>query len=284
MPGNTGTQFTTDVNVGALQHPCHAFIVKSMSDHTLLKFIQSSPLGVTIAMEDRKADFLESTPRIYPASTVVSRQGDSTSRLFIIASGWSCVSRHLSNGSRQIIDTPLKGDILGFPQFDGGGINSLSCVSEVALYEIPGQSFRKAIDQNATLSVLFARIAARQHAIAVERLTSVCRRSALERTAHYLLELGERLGSADHGYDCPLTQHDLADALGLTQIHVNRTLRELRERELVSFRAGSVEFLNRSKLVKLAGFDRAYLQYNWPAVPQKTANSRQPLAPRPAAP
>ncbi|WP_245417317.1 Crp/Fnr family transcriptional regulator [Aminobacter sp. AP02] len=233
-------------------------------------------------MEDKTAELLEATPRNYPAGAVVSHQGDSNTRIFIIASGWSCVSRHLSNGSRQIIDTPLRGDILGFPQFDGGGINSLSCVSDVTLYEIPGQSFRKVLDQNATLSVLFARIAARQHAITVERLTSVCRRSALERTAHYLLETGERLGAGDHGYDCPLTQHDLADALGLTQIHVNRTLRELRERELVSFRAGSVEFLSRPKLVKLAGFDRAYLQYNWPSALQKSASSRHSPAPRPA--
>lgn len=248
-----------------------------MFDHTLLNFIQSPPIGVTINTEDRKADFLEATPKTYPAGAVVSRQGDANTRIFIVASGWPCVSRHLSNGSRQIIDTPLKGDILGFPSFDGGGINSVVCVSEVELFEIPGQAFRRALDQNATLGSLFARIAARQHAIAVERLTSVCRRSALERTAHYLLELGIRLGAGDHGYDCPLTQHDLADVLGLTQIHVNRTLRELRERELVSFRAGAVEFLNRAKLSKLASFDSAYLQYNWPAAPQKTT-TRRPLS------
>lgn len=171
--------------------------------------------------------------------------------------------------------------MLGFPSFDGGGINSLVSVSEVALYEIPGQAFRNALDHNATLGALFSRIAARQHAIAVERLTSVCRRSAIERTAHYLLELGERVhnpGGSAHGYDCPLTQHDLADVLGLTQIHVNRTLRELRERELVSFRAGAVEFINRHKLVKLASFDKSYLQYNWPASLRKAGATHQPQA------
>lgn len=251
-----------------------------MPEHTLLTFMQSLPLGLTVAIEDKSADFLQAIPKLYPASSVVSRQGDANTRIFIVASGWSCISRHLSNGSRQIIDTPLKGDIYGFPSFDGGGINSFSCVSEVALYEIPGQGFRKALDQNASLSALFARMAARQHTITVERLTSVCRRSALERTAHFLLELCERLEGGDAGYDCPLTQHDLADALGLTQIHVNRTLRELRERELVSFRAGFVEFVNRAKLVKLAGFDRAYLQYSLPPNVQKSATSRQPAAPR----
>lgn len=250
-----------------------------MTDHTLFQFIQAPPLGVFFGIERNNADFLEITPRVYNPGSVVSRQGDQNTRIFIVAWGWSTISRHLPDGSRQIIDTPLKGDMLGFPSFDGGGINSLVSVSEVAFYEIPGQAFRNALDHNAALAALFSRIAARQHAVAVERLTSVCRRSAIERTAHYLLELGERVDSSaasPHGYDCPLTQHDLADVLGLTPIHVNRTLRELRERELVSFRAGSVEFLNRAKLVKLAGFDKSYLQYSWPASQRKAASPRQP--------
>lgn len=250
-----------------------------MTDHTLFQFIQTPPHGVSLTIDYRNTEFLSLTPKTYHPGTVVSRQGDPNTRIFIVASGWSCISRHLSDGSRQIIDTPLKGDMLGFPSFDGGGINALVSVSEVAFYEIPGQAFRNALDQNAALAAFFSRIASRQHAVAVERLTSVCRRSAIERTAHYLLELGERVDgstASSHGYECPLTQHDLADVLGLTPIHVNRTLRELRERELVSFRAGAVEFLNRPKLVKLAGFDKGYLQYNWPTSLRKAGSAREP--------
>lgn len=250
-----------------------------MTDHTLFQFLQTPPFGVSFGIDRNNAEFLDFTPKIYHPGSVASRQGDPNTRVFIVASGWSTISRHLPDGSRQIIDTPLKGDMLGFPSFDGGGVNALVSVSEVAFYEIPGQAFRNALDHNASLAALFSRIAARQHAVAVERLTSVCRRSAIERTAHYLLELGERIDSpaaSPNGYECPLTQHDLADVLGLTPIHVNRTLRELRERELVSFRAGSVEFLHRPKLVKLAGFDKSYLQYNWPASLRKAASPRQP--------
>ncbi|WP_269930484.1 Crp/Fnr family transcriptional regulator [Aminobacter sp. HY435] len=249
-----------------------------MTELTLFQFFQKPPLGLHFNLDYIRSDFFDSIPKIYEPGAIVSRQGDSNTRVFIVASGWSCISRHLSDGSRQIIDTPLKGDMLGFPSFDSGGINALVAVSEVALYEIPGQTFRSVVDQNAALGAVFSRIAARQHAVTVERLTSVCRRSAIERTAHYLLELGERVESSTtpiHGYECPLTQHDLADVLGLTQIHVNRTLRELRERDLVSFRAGAVEFLNRSKLVKLAGFDKTYLQYNWPTALRKGAGPRQ---------
>ncbi|MEP9374839.1 Crp/Fnr family transcriptional regulator [Mesorhizobium sp. KR1-2] len=250
-----------------------------MSEQTLLQFVKSPPICVSLSIADVDSDFLGITPKHYPPDTVFDRQGDTRPRVFIIKSGWVCISRHLSNGNRQIIDVPLAGDVLFIPSLDGGGANSLTSLSEVSVFEISGQVFRKALDRHPMLSALFSRIIARQHSIAVERLTSVCRRNALERTAHYLLELGERLGAAgaitEHGYSCPLTQHDLADVLGLTQIHINRILRELRERELVSFRAGTVEFLSRPKLVNLAGFEGGYLHYNWTYGLHQIGASRQ---------
>jgi CRP-like cAMP-binding protein len=92
----------------------------------------------------------------------------------------------------------------------------------------------------------------------------VGRRKALARVAHFLLELAvrlERAGEAkSQGYRCPLTQYDLADALGLTAIYVNRMLRELRELGYVEFRNGSVRFLDRQGLEGLVGFDSEYLQ------------------------
>lgn len=102
-----------------------------------------------------------------------------------------------------------------------------------------------------------------QGSIAEERLVALGRRSAAGRVAHLLLELSVRLefigqGSSS-GFFCPLTQHDLANALGLTSIHVNRVLRRLRQLGLVVFRNSEVEFLDRSGLMDIAHFDAAYL-------------------------
>ena len=93
-------------------------------------------------------------------------------------------------------------------------------------------------------AVLWA--ASRDEAMVVEHLVSVSRRSALVRTAHLLLELGLRLQLVGLGWKAALparlNQYLLADALGLTAIHVNRVLRQLRERGLVTFRDGRVSF------------------------------------------
>ena len=97
----------------------------------------------------------------------------------------------------------------------------------------------------------------------VEHLVSLGRRDAVERTAHFLLEMGSRmilagLGSYE-GYQCPLSQYLLADALGLTPVHINRVLRKLREDGLVTFRKGQVMFDDFDRLVEFAEFDKAYL-------------------------
>jgi CRP-like cAMP-binding protein len=94
----------------------------------------------------------------------------------------------------------------------------------------------------------------------VEHLVSIGRRSALVRTAHLLLELGLRLQLVGlGGYVCPLNQYLLADALGLTAIHVNRVLRQVRERGLATFREGSVVFHDLKSLRDLADYHSGYL-------------------------
>jgi CRP-like cAMP-binding protein len=115
-------------------------------------------------------------------------------------------------------------------------------------------------------AVLWA--ASRDEAMVVEHLVNIGRRSAEERMAHFLLELGSRLqliGVGDAaGYDCPLTQYHLADALGLSAVHVNRVLRQLREDGLMNFHKKCVVFDDLDGLRQLAGFDSAYLDQGRP--------------------
>ena len=85
------------------------------------------------------------------------------------------------------------------------------------------------------------------------------RRSAIERAARLFMGLAERLSvvgfTTETEFTCPLNQFVLADALGLTAIHVNRVLRQLREQDLLTLRPGSVRIHDLIRLRKLAGYD-----------------------------
>jgi CRP-like cAMP-binding protein len=96
----------------------------------------------------------------------------------------------------------------------------------------------------------------------LDAVASVGRRSVIERTACFFIELAERRNliglTAKIEFKCPLSQYVLADALGLSAIHVSRVLRQLRERDLLTFRGGRVVIHDLSGLKKLAGFQGGY--------------------------
>ena len=97
----------------------------------------------------------------------------------------------------------------------------------------------------------------------VEHLVAIGGRSAIERMAHFFLELGQHrqlVGMAtDTKFECPLNQYFMADALGLSAIHVNRVLRQLREQKLITLKAHHVVIEDVKGLMKLGGFHNAYL-------------------------
>ncbi|MCA1490360.1 Crp/Fnr family transcriptional regulator [Sinorhizobium alkalisoli] len=202
--------------------------------------------------------------RRYPSHAVIARQGDEQDRIFVVHSGWGCICTELPDGERQILDFPLKGEIVASRPFEGEAAESFISQTELTAFEAPAKALLAGLARSPKLAAVLLGAIARQRAILVQHLTNLGRRSALIRTAHLLLELGTRLEMANAakrlGFECPLTQYDLADALGLTAIHVNRMLRELRERGYLEFRHGAVHYLNRQGLECFAGFDPGYLR------------------------
>jgi len=128
---------------------------------------------------------------------------------------------------------------------------------------VDGTHVMKCVTEFPRLGAALLWAASRDEAMLVEHLVSIGRRNAIERTAHFFLELAERLsliGRATKAeFKCPLSQTILGDALGLTAIHVNRVLRQLRERKLLTVRKGRVHIHDLRGLRKLSGFKGSYL-------------------------
>jgi CRP-like cAMP-binding protein len=141
--------------------------------------------------------------------------------------------------------------------------HAFAAVTDIVVAEVSARQMIDTFQRVPRLGAAILWAASRDEAMVVEHLVSIGRRSALVRTAHLLLELGLRLQlvglGSEGGFACPLNQYLMADALGLTAIHVNRVLRQLRERCLVTFRDGRVEFHDLKSLRDLADYHSGYL-------------------------
>jgi CRP-like cAMP-binding protein len=214
-------------------------------------------------------DRLQHRRRRFAAGQDLVQQGQAPKSVYLLTSGWVCSYKIQADGTRQIVDFQVAGDFLGLRSLLlRTSDHSFEPVVDSYAAEVSAGDLLAAFGEAPRLAIAMLWAASRDEAMVVEHLVGVGRRDADARMAHFLLELGARLtlvGLGDAaGYDCPLTQYHLADALGLTAIHVNRTLRRLRERGLMTFRDGRVQFEDRQGLVTLAGFDPAYLDQTGP--------------------
>ena len=196
-------------------------------------------------------------------------QGQSEQAAYLLSSGWVCSYKLQADGSRQIVDFQIPGDFLGLRSvLLRTSDHSFEPVTEIEAAEVLVDDLLQAFAETPRLATAVFWAASRDEAMVVEHLVNVGRRDSEQRLAHFLLELGVRLAlvgmGTGAGYACPLTQYHLADALGMSAVHVNRILRNLREAGLVTFQDGQVTFGDRDRLVALAGFDSAYLDQSGP--------------------
>lgn len=201
----------------------------------------------------------------------IVHEGQSHHSAFILLNGWVSSYKVLPDGGRQIIDFQVPGDFLGLRSLLlRTSDHSFEAITAITVAEVSSRKMFDTFNKAPRLASAVLWAASRDEAMVVEHLINVGRRTAIARTAHFLLELGVRLrlvgvGSKE-GYPCPLSQYLLADALGLSAIHVNRVLRQLRERKLLTFQNKRVRFDNFEKLVELAEFQTAYLDQDGPII------------------
>ena len=207
--------------------------------------------------------------RTFAAGRDMVHQGQSDQAAYILCEGWVCSYKIQPDGTRQIVDFQVPGDFLGLRSvLLRTSDHSFEPIVTIEAVEVFKTDLLAAFAQTPRLATAILWAASRDEAMVVEHLVGIGRRDADARMAHFLLELGSRLAlvalADNEGYDCPLTQYHLADALGLSAIHVNRVLRQLRESGLVTFRDGHVTFHDLDRLAELADFDPAYLDHTGP--------------------
>ena len=177
----------------------------------------------------------------------------------MIVAGWAAQYRQLANGQRQIISLRLPGDFVA-PLRQLCLPSSCAVAALTELETIDAQPLVDTIAQPAhpSLAQAVSIMAHLDHMLLTDQIVRLGRQAAGERFAHLMLELHERLdrvGLAEDGcFAMPLTQEALADVLGFSVVHVNRTIQQLRRDRLLDIRNGTAMLTQRERLQGLASW------------------------------
>lgn len=199
--------------------------------------------------------------RVLPAGSQLYRPGSPCPELYNLLDGWVSLYRVLESGRCQILGFALPGAFLGFqPDLHGPMLHGAECITDVAVCIFPRRPFPALIERQRGLAVRLARLQSQDAVLAHDNLTNLGSRQAHARVAHLLLGLymrlnGGRLKTTNQEVEIPLTQTHLADALGLTSVYVNVTLRQLREEGLLSFKKRRLQILDPVGLAAVADYD-----------------------------
>ncbi len=227
------------------------------------KLLAFGPLG---ADEVEALELLSRNPKPMQAEQILIHEGSPSDSVYLVVSGLACRYKMLAGGRRQILGYLIPGDLCDIhfaianrPDYSvvlTGG----SSVARIPTWKISELMQRyPAVNRALSLASLVDAVILR------EWLLSVGQRDALQKLCHLFCEMAMRLeaigGMNDDGsFELPVNQVTLADTLGLTSVHINRTLQRLRNEGLIRLCHRRLAILDRERLATIAGFDGAYLQ------------------------
>jgi len=188
------------------------------------------------------------------------REGTRSEYLYTVLSGWAFRYKVLDDGRRQILNYALPADMLGLQ----GALmremeHSVEALSALTLCVFPRAKLWDLYSRFPSLAFDVTWLAAREEQLIDEHLLSIGRRSSLERTAFLLLHLYARADESglvkDNAVQFPFTQQHLADALGMSLVHTNKTLKRLFASGAVRWKDRMFEVVDRAALAEIAGED-----------------------------
>jgi CRP-like cAMP-binding protein len=242
---NSGSGITSYLPDSAVASKLEAFTRLSSDDKAALAEVSNN-----VRFVDARRDLIS--------------EGDKPRHVHLILDGWACRYKLMPDGKRQIVSFCLAGDFCDVNAFILRYMDySVGALTRLKLAKITSEDMTRLINTHPRIAQALwwheLVVAATQR----EWTLNVGQRNAYERIAHLLVEIYMRLeavGRAQDGRcDFPLTQNDLAQATGLTAVHVNRTLQELRRDRLIELDRKRLQILDLERLMEVSMFNPNYL-------------------------
>jgi len=224
------------------------------------------PLRARKALRDFSADELafmrefKSGELNVEAGTTLLMQGTNSAHLYTILGGWAFRYKMLADGRRQILNYALPADFIGLQATVLDEMqHSVEVLTDTVLCVFPREKLWELYRNHPTLAFDLTWLAAREEKILDEHLLNIGRRTAIERTAYLLMHLFVRAEQAGltkkDTVELPLTQQHFADTLGMSLVHMNKTLKRLAALKSFRWKGRLLEILDREALARTAGYD-----------------------------
>ena len=234
------------------------YLIRKLEQFTKLSSVDKEALEQAAALKVRQ---------LRPREDII-HEGDKPRQVNLILEGWACRYKVLEDGRRQISAFLVPGDLCDMRMFILKRMDhSIGALTPVTVAEIPADAILEIADTSTRLSRALWWNSLVEEAIAREWTTNLGQREAIERLAHLFCELFLRLRSVgltdsqsgQHSFELPVTQEQLADATGMSTVHVNRTLQEMREQGLIIWKGKTITIPDLEALQTVALFNPNYL-------------------------
>ena len=234
-------------------------------DHPLRFLLRQLELHASLPEEDRRL-VLELPYRLrrLDAGSYLVREGDVPTICTVLVSGYAYRQKVTGAGARQILAVCIPGDAVDLQNmFLGISDHSVQLLTQARVADVPRDALQELVLARPAIGTAIIQLTLVESSILREWVVNVGRRDARARIAHILCEFAVRLESrgltTDHGFELPMTQEQLADATGLTSVHVNRVLKSLESEGLISRKRRQIHFSDWRALQDAGDFSRRYL-------------------------
>ncbi|WMS40835.1 Crp/Fnr family transcriptional regulator [Acuticoccus sp. MNP-M23] len=203
---------------------------------------------------------LETDERSYEKEQLVRRTGDPVTEMFVVKSGWLVSYSILADGRRQLLRLFYPGDIVDLSEIAlERAQHDIKCVTAATLCPFPKAGLEPLMVRSPRLTALLFSMTVKESAVLLDRIRAIGRLSAYERLCYLLLEIADRLSltvpDVGDGFRLPLTQGELADFLGLTNVYVSKTISRIERDRLVRRQGNRIILLDPDRMREICEYN-----------------------------
>src|SRR5215203_2476457 len=248
--------------------------------HPYTKFVRRLESIVELSSEDiRLLSEMPTSVRSYDTDQDVVREGDTPTQCCLLLDGFLARNKVAKGSTRQIMSFHVPGDITDLHSLHLGRMDhNLTSLGPTVVAFIPHSYFHKVLPRSQQLTHALWRETLVDAAVFREWVVNVGAREAINRIAHLLCEIKLRLDAVglvrERTFTLPAKQTDIADACGITAVHTNRVVQELRAKGLIEWEGNSLTILRWDELAKIGDFSAEYLHLRKENEPSEAALNR----------